>query len=130
MALDLTAGRRGLSALGEVIATWIKHLLAVEVSVEPLTEANNVNFTWYLGLDAQGTKIGDALWNGEDLEEAELSRIVGLYRLTIRNLEDVLEKARGEPIYLIMAMTPDGALRLKPQNLVTGLPIHRLEEVS
>ena len=28
MALDLTAGRRGLAALGEVIARWIKHLLA------------------------------------------------------------------------------------------------------
>src|SRR5262249_50380766 len=35
MALDLTAGRRGLAALGEVIARWIAHLLAVEVAVEP-----------------------------------------------------------------------------------------------
>jgi hypothetical protein len=30
-------------------------------------------------------------------------------------------------LYLLAAMTPDEALRLKPQNLVTGLPI-RLEE--
>src|SRR5258705_6412030 len=37
MALDLTAGRRGLAALGEVIARWANHLLAVEVDVEPLT---------------------------------------------------------------------------------------------
>jgi hypothetical protein len=28
-----------------------------------------------------------------------------------------------EPVYLILAMTPDGELRLKPQNLVTGLPL-------
>jgi hypothetical protein len=29
-----------------------------------------------------------------------------------------------------MAMAPDGLLRIKPQNLLTGLPIRRLEEVS
>ena len=29
MALDLTAGRRGLAALGEVIERWVAHLLAV-----------------------------------------------------------------------------------------------------
>lgn len=130
MAFDLTAGRRGLAALGEVIARWVKHLLAVEVAVEPLIEANNVNLAWYVGLDSQGTKIGDDLWNGEELDDATRSRVVGLYRLTFRDDVPVLDKARGEPIYLIMAMTPDGMLRLKPQNLVTGLPIRHLEDVS
>lgn len=130
MALDLTAGRRALAALGDVIARWVKHLLAAEVEVEPLIEANDVNLTWYVGLDAQGTRIGDDLWNGEELDDATRGRVVGLYRLTFRDPAAVLEKARGEPIYLIMAMTPDGMLRLKPQNLVTGLPIRHLEEVS
>ena len=36
----------------------------------------------------------------------------------------------GEPVYLILAMTPDRMLRMKPQNLLTGLPIRRLETVS
>ena len=130
MALDLTAGRRGLGALGEVIARWVKHLLAVEVDVEPVIEAHEVNLTWYVGLDAQGTRIGDALWNDEDLDDTGRSRIVGLYRLTFRDVDVALDKARGEPIYLIMAMTPDGLLRFKPQNLVTGLPIRNREEVS
>ena len=130
MALDLTAGRRGLAALGDVVARWVNHLLAIEVAVEPLTEAADVNLTWYVGLDAQGTKIGDDLWNGEDLDDAALGRIVGLYRLTFRDPGPVLDNAKGEPIYLIMAMTPDGMLRMKPQNLVTGLPIKHLEEVS
>jgi hypothetical protein len=130
MALDLTAGRRGLAALGEVIARWVSHLLAVDVGVEPLVEARDVDLVWYVGLDVQGTKIGDALWNGEELDDAARSRIVGLYRLTFRDPGAVLDKARGEPIYLIMAMTPDGLLRIKPQNLVTGLPVRHLEEVS
>ena len=64
MALDLTAGRRGLAALGEVIERWIAHLLSVDVDVEPLIEAADVNLTWYVGLDAEATAIGDALWNG------------------------------------------------------------------
>jgi hypothetical protein len=130
MALDLTAGRRGLAALGDVIAHWIAHLLAVEVDVEPLIEASDVNLTWYVGLDAQGTKIGDDLWNGEGLDEAARGRVVGLYRLTFGDPTPMLDKAKGEPIYLIMAMTPDGILRVKPQNLVTGLPIRHLEDVS
>jgi hypothetical protein len=130
MALDLTAGRHGLAALGELIARWVRHLLAVEVDVEPLTEAQNVNLVWYVGLDAEGTKIGNALWNGEELDEAAHARIVGLFRLAIRDPAMVLEKARGEPIYLIMAMTPDGMLRIKPQNLIAGLPIRQLEDVS
>ncbi len=130
MALDLTAGRRGLDALGKVIERWIAHLLSVEVEIEPLIEAANVNLTWYVGLDAEATGIGDALWTGGELDQAAQERIIGLYRLTFRNPEAVLDKAKGEPIYLILAMTPERMLRMKPQNLVTGLPIAHLEAVS
>jgi Family of unknown function (DUF6352) len=130
MALDLTAGRRGLAALGDVIARWVAHLHSIEADVEPLVEARDTNFTWYVGLDAQGTKIGDTLWNGEDLDEAARERVVGLYRLTFRDPHTVLDRAKGEPVYLIMAMTPDGLLRLKPQNLVTGLPVRHPATMS
>jgi hypothetical protein len=130
MALDLTAGRRGLKALGDVVARWVTHFHAVAVDVEPLVEARDVKLAWYVGLDAEGTKMGDALWNGEELGEATRSRVVGLYRLTVSDGDAVLDKAKGEPIYLIMAMTPDGLLRLKPQNLLTGLPIRHLEALS
>jgi hypothetical protein len=123
MALDLTAGRRGLDALGRVIARWVGHLLAVEIAVEALIEATDVDLIWYVGLDAEATEIGDALWNGEELDQAQRERIIGLYRLTIGNPEVVLDKAKGAPIYLILAMTPDRMLRMKPQNLLTGLPV-------
>ena len=128
MALDLTAGRRGLAALGEVIERWIAHLLPVAVEVEPLIEAVGVDLSWYVGLDAEATAIGDALWNGEELEQAARERIVSLYRLTLRN--GMRDEAKGEPVYLILAMTPDRVLRMKPQNLITGLPIAQLETVS
>src|SRR5262249_36006189 len=70
MALDLTAGRRGLDALGKVIERWIAHLLSVEVEIEALIEATEVNLTWYVGLDAEATGIGDALWTGGELHPA------------------------------------------------------------
>jgi hypothetical protein len=130
MALDLTAGRRGLAALGEALTRFIAHLLAVEVAIEPLVEVNNALFTWYVGLDAAGTAIGDALWNGEALDEAARARIVGLFRLVFADVTLVDAKVGGDPIYLILAMTPDQVLRMKPQNLVVGLPMRRLEAVS
>jgi len=130
MALDLTAGRRGLDALGKVIERWIAHLLSVEVEIEALIEASDVNLAWYVGLDAEATRIGDALWAGGELDRAARERIIGLYRLVFRNSEVVLDKAKGEPIYLILAMTPEQMLHMKPQNLVTGLPIANLEAVS
>jgi hypothetical protein len=129
MALDLTAGRRGLDALGKVIARWIAHLLSIDVAIEPLIEAADVNLTWYVGLDAEATRIGDALWRGEGLDPAARQCIVGLYRLTFRNAEIILDKAKGEPIYLILAMTPERMLRMKPQNLAVGLPLAHFEHV-
>src|SRR5262249_62078378 len=114
-------------ALGKVIEQWIAHLLSVEVEVEALIEATDVNLTWYVGLDAEATRIGDALWTGGELDRGARERIIGLYRLVFRNPQVVLDKAKGEPIYLILAMTPDRMLRMKPQNLLYCLPIAPLQ---
>ena len=130
LALDLTAGRRGLEALGQAIAIWVRHLLAVEVDIEPLMEIRDEILTWYVGLDAEGTRFGNALWNGEVLEDAALAQVVGLFRLTFREPSLVVERVRGEPVYLIMAMGADKMLRFKPQNLVTGLPMRHLETAT
>jgi hypothetical protein len=130
MALDLTGGRAGLAALAEAMRRWIVHVLGIEVDIEPLTELREATLTWYVGLDAEATRIGDALWNGAELEEAAMSRVAGLFRLRFHDPSVVLDKVKGEPVYLILAMTSDSTIRLKPQNLVTGLPIRHLEAVS
>jgi Family of unknown function (DUF6352) len=130
MALDMTAGRRSLNALGEVIAAWIFHMLSIEVDIEPLTEIHDVNLTWYVGLDTEATRIADALWNGDELDESAKARVIGLFRLTFRDPGVVTEQLRGEPIYLLLAMTPDRVLRFRPQNLIVGLPVRRLETVT
>jgi len=130
MALDLTAGREGLAALAKAMQQWIAHLLGIDVTIDALSELKEINLAWYIGLDAEATKIGDMLWNGEDIDEATMSRVVGLFRLTFRDPAVVIDKVRGEPIYLILAMTSDNTIRVKPQNLLTGLPVRRLEAIS
>jgi hypothetical protein len=135
MAIDLTAGRRGLAALGEAMSHWVRHMLSVDVEIEPLCELREVDFTWYVGLDAEATRICNALWNGEALDEKSRSAVVGLYRLTFAGQSDAArsraaELIKGDPVYLILAMSPDKVLRMKPQNLLTGLPVRNLEAVS
>ena len=56
----------GCAALAEVVTCWISHLLALDVTVEALPEMHEAAFSWYVGLDAEGTRVGDALWNGEE----------------------------------------------------------------
>lgn len=127
MAIDLTAGHDGLAALARAMERWIAHVIGVTVDIEALTEMRNVDLAWYVGLDVDATRIGDRVWKGEVLDEATMDRIVGLFRLTFRDPAVVRDDVRGEPVYLILAMTPDKTIRMKPQNLVTGLPIRHLE---
>ena len=130
MALDLTGGRDGLAALAEAMRLWIAHLLGIAVTIEPLTELRDAPLTWYVGLDAEGTRIGDIMWNDDELDEMSQARVAGLFRLTFRDPSVMLDKVKGEPVYLILAMNADKLIRLKPQNLVTGLPVKHLEAVS
>jgi len=130
MALDLTAGREGLAAFAEAMRRWIVHVLGVDVTIEPLNEMRDINLSWYVGLDADATKIGDMLWNGEDIDEATMARTVGLFRLTFNDPAMMLDKVKGEPVYMILTMTPDKQIRMKPQNLLTGLPIRHLETIG
>lgn len=130
MGLELAGGSRGPTALAEAMARWISHLLAVDVTIDPLSELHDAKLTWYVGLDSEATRIGDRLWNGETLDERTAGRVLGLFRLVLPDDTVIADAARGEPIYLIMAMTSDKILRMKPQNLIAGLPIKHLEVAS
>jgi hypothetical protein len=130
MALDLSGDRAGLLALAKAMERWVGHLLSVAVTIEPLTELRNAPLSWYVGLDADATQIGNALWHGDELDESAMTRVVGLFRLSFHDPRLMLDKVRGEPIYLVLAMSRDHLIRMKPQNLVTGLPVKHLEVVS
>jgi hypothetical protein len=130
LALDFTGGTRGPAALAEVMERWISHLLGVDVAIEPLTALRDAKLPWYVGLDAEATRIGDRLWHGETLDDRTMARILALFRVTFADPGLVIDAVGREPVYLILAMTSDQLVRIKPQNLLTGLPIKHLEAAT
>lgn len=130
LALDLTGGTRGPAALAEAMMLWTSHLLGVDMAIEPLTALRDARLTWYVGLDAEATRMGDRLWHGEALDDRTMARVLALFRLTFADADLVVDGVRQEPVYLILAMTPDQLVRMKPQNLLTGLPIKHLEAAT
>ena len=57
-------------------------------------------------------------------------RIVALMRLTFEDTRLVDERVGNKPVYLILAMGADKVVRLKPQNLVAGLPLAATANVA
>ena len=60
---------------------------------------------------------------GEAVDEEAQARVLALFRLTFAADAPVKDRAAGHPVYLILAQSADRHLRLKPQNLVVGLPL-------
>ena len=130
LALDFSAGTRGPAALAEAVRRWIFHLLGVDLAIEPITALCDAKLTWYVGLDAEATRIGDRLWHGETLDDRTMARVLALFRVTFADPDLVVAAVGREPVYLILAMSSDQLVRMKPQNLLTGLPIKHLEAAT
>jgi hypothetical protein len=130
LALDFTGGTPGPAALADAMKLWISHLLGVDVAIEPLSALRDAKLTWYVGLDAEATRMGDRLWHGNALDDRTASRVLALFRLVFADTGLVVDAVGREPIYLILAMTSDQLMRMKPQNLLTGLPIKHLEAAT
>jgi hypothetical protein len=56
--------------------------------------------------------------------------VLALFRLTFPDSSLVVDAVGGEPVYLILATTSDQLVQMKPQNLLTGLPIKHLEAAT
>jgi hypothetical protein len=123
MVLSLAGGPEARRGLARALELWVKHLLGLAVSIEPVAHAQDTDWAWFVGLDADATKIGNALWRGDEVSPRDLDRIVGIFRLTFREPDAALAEIGARPVWLIMALGTDNQLRLKPQNIVTGLPL-------
>ena len=123
MVMNLGGNAKARAGLCRVIERWIGHLLGVTVSVETVPSIEDRDWRWFVGLDSEGTRIGNALWNGTVLDDDAAGRIVALMRLNIEDPRLVDERVGARPVYLILAMGADRVVRLKPQNLVAGLPL-------
>lgn len=121
--LDFTFGRPGPDMLCRVLEAWIRHFFDVQVLIHPIQSIQDDRWVWHVGLDAEASAILNELYNGVEVEEARLNRLVSLFRLKFQNPAAMLPSIAGRPVYLGMAMTADSVLRLKPQNLLVNLPL-------
>jgi hypothetical protein len=121
--LDLTPGGEGAAALAEVLARWVGHLAGVHVTIEPLARIEDERWRWHVGLDVDATAILNTLYRGEPVDASDLERLALLFRLRFREGARVLPEMAGRPVYLALACRPDRTLRMKPQNLLTNLPL-------
>ena len=118
LVLDFRPSGDGRSALARVMERWLGHMLGLDASIAPLETIEDKSWFWYIGLDAEATRIGNALWQGRPVDDGAEQRIVALYSLRL----DAVPAVAGRPIYLMLAMTPQNIVRMKPQNLLLGLP--------
>ncbi|MBX9647229.1 MAG: hypothetical protein K2X57_09255 [Xanthobacteraceae bacterium] len=123
MVMNIGGNPKARAGLCRVIERWIAHLLGVAVSVETVASIDDRDWRWFVGLDSEGTRLGNALWNGAVVDANASERIVALMRLTIEDTRLVDERVGTRPVYLILAMGADKVVRLKPQNLLAGLPL-------
>ena len=123
--LDLTPGGPGAEALARVLERWVARLAGVHVTIEPVARIDDERWRWHVGLDVEASAILNALYRGETVPEADLARLVLLFRMGFRDERDVLPEMAGRPVYLGLACRADHSFKLKPQNLLVNLPLPR-----
>lgn len=121
--LDVSFTRPGLDALCRVLEAWVRHILRIDVSIQPLRSVRDQRWRWHVGLDAEASSILNDLYAGLELSEERLARMLSLFRLAFRDNSVVRPTLRGYPVYLGMAQDERRQLRLKPQNLLVNLPL-------
>lgn len=123
MVLDFGLGRPGRDGFCRAMERWIGHMLGVSVEIDPVAEMTDEAWRWFVGLDAEATRIGNALWRGETVADADSARVVALFRLAFGAGARVLDRVGSRPVWLILARGAQNRVIVKPQNLLVGLPL-------
>ncbi len=112
----------GLAALARVLELWVAHFKAAPVRITPLAKIEDPQWRWHTGLDSESSTILNTLYAQQSVPEAQLKRLITLFRLDFLAPQDSLPEMQGKPTYLGLAMNEQGILKLKPQNLLLNLP--------
>jgi hypothetical protein len=123
--VDLAPDGEGARALARVLERWIGHLAGAAVTIEPVARIEDERWRWHVGLDVDATSILNGLYRREDVPASDLERLVLLFRLEFRDAAEAIDEMAGRPVYLGLACRPDRTLKMKPQNLLTNLPLRR-----
>ena len=125
MAIDFRFTQPAPDALGRVIETWVAHFLKVRTRVQAVKSIRDEAWAWHVGCDVEATRILNALYDGQEVDEADLFNILALYKMEFLDAADVMDSVHGKPVYLAVAMNAEKKLVFKPQNLLTNLPLQR-----
>ncbi|TWO64447.1 hypothetical protein FN976_27950 [Caenimonas sedimenti] len=125
LVVSLTHGQPALDALCRVMERWVRHFLGVTVTIATEREIDDEQWVWHVGLDAQASAVLNALYQGEEVTQEQMARMLCLFRLEFAQASDMRAEVAGRPVYLAMAMDADKRLKLKPQNLLLNLPLAR-----
>ena len=123
LAFTMTRAHSGLRALARVLERWIEHFYGIRTRIVPLARIDDPAWAWHIGLDATATLLLNDLWRGEAPEADRLQRLVGLFRLEFESAAEMRAELAGKPVYLGLATSDAGTLKLKPQNLLLDLPL-------
>ncbi|MCP4329962.1 MAG: hypothetical protein GY791_16160 [Alphaproteobacteria bacterium] len=121
--LDIGFTKPGLDAFCRALEAWVRHLLAIEVTIYPVQSISDERWVWHVGLDSEATAMLNDLYNGVPLNDDRRYRLLCLFRAEFPDPDAMLPNVKGRPVYMAMAMTTDGVLRIKPQNLIFNLPL-------
>jgi len=123
LVFTLARARSGQAALARVLERWLWHLLGIRTTIRPLPRIDDDAWSWHVGLDAEATALLDDLYRGHAPEPERLHRLIGLFRLDFADPSEMRADLAGKPVYLGLAVTEQGTLRLKAQNLLVNLPL-------
>ena len=122
--ISLTYGRPALDAFARVMEAWVRHFLQLEVSIKPVRQIDEPRWAWHVGLDAESTAILNELWSGGEIEPGRMRNILAIFALQFGEPHAMRADLRGRTVYLALSCEGGGAVRMKPQNLLTNLPLH------
>ena len=110
-------------AFARVIEGWLRHMMRLSVNVQPMVRIDDTDWRWHIGLDREASTLLNRLYHGDKPTLEEMARIIGLFQMQIIDERNVIDRVKGYPVYLALAMDSNNLLKMKPQNLLMNLPL-------
>jgi hypothetical protein len=123
LVFDLTHLDKGRAAFAEAMAIWTRHLLGFAPDYTPVDQFSDEPMGWFISLDPDGTTLGNKVWAGEALGEEDRARVLALFTFTLPDHPRIKADKRGKKGFAVLGSNAEKLLRLKPQNLIAGLPL-------
>lgn len=121
--ISINHGRAALEAFCRVIELWVGHFQGIVVKVRPLSRIDEPRWAWHIGLDAASSAMLNDLYEGREVEQGRMRRLLSLFRMEFANASDMRKDIAGRPVYMALSANGDDVVRMKPQNLLVNLPL-------